>query len=131
MPFRRGSAARAGGTQSGRASGALLARTASSTECPHRVAFFDGDDAGRGIGGDRGEFLGRNGSMRMPAELARTHLSGRLGAGLDPCATLQVKLEAEEFAGRRKAWQPRAHQLTGWLRRYARMATSASKGAIL
>ncbi|MEP6899281.1 MAG: glucoamylase family protein, partial [Rhodanobacter sp.] len=83
-------------TESDPASGALFARNAYNTEFPHRIAFFDVDDASRGIGGDRGEFLGRNGSMRMPAELARTHLSGRLGAGLDPCATLQVKLELDD-----------------------------------
>ncbi|HEY0199640.1 MAG TPA: glucoamylase family protein [Rhodanobacter sp.] len=83
-------------TESDPASGALFARNAYNTEFPDRVAFFDVDDANRGIGGDRSEFLGRNGSMRMPAELGRTHLSGRLGAGLDPCATLQVKLELDD-----------------------------------
>jgi cellobiose phosphorylase len=87
-------------TESDPASGALFARNAYNTEFPGRVAFFDVDDAGRGIGGDRSEFLGRNGSMRMPAELGRTHLSGRLGAGLDPCATLQMKVELDEGAQR-------------------------------
>ncbi len=76
-------------TESDPASGALFARNAYNTEFPNRVAFLDVDDAARGIGGDRGEFLGRNGSMRAPAGLGRSSLSGRLGAGLDPCAVLQ------------------------------------------
>ena len=48
-----------------------------------------------------------------------------------PNRRLEVQLSPEELAERRKAWKPREHQLTGWLRRYAKMATSASKGAIL
>ena len=48
-----------------------------------------------------------------------------------PNRRLDVQLSPEELAERRKAWKPREHQLTGWLRRYAKMATSASKGAIL
>jgi len=76
-------------TESDPASGALFARNAYNSEFPNRVAFFDVDDPARGIGGDRSEFLGRNGSMRAPAGLGRAHLSGRLGAGLDPCAALQ------------------------------------------
>ncbi len=49
-----------------------------------------------------------------------------------PAATLNVDLSEAELARRRAAWQPRrdAH-LTGWLARYAKMATSASRGAVL
>ncbi|WP_426701354.1 GH36-type glycosyl hydrolase domain-containing protein [Rhodanobacter sp. Col0626] len=83
-------------TESDPASGALFARNAYNTEFPNRVAFFDVDDPARSIAGDRGEFLGRNGSTRAPAGLGRAHLSGRLGAGLDPCAALQVAVALEE-----------------------------------
>ena len=87
-------------TESDPASGALFARNAYNTEFPNRVAFFDVDDPARGIDGDRGEFLGRNGSTAAPAGLGRTQLSGRVGAGFDPCAALQVGVTLD--AGERR-----------------------------
>ncbi len=45
---------------------------------------------------------------------------------------LSVRLSDEELAARRAAWKPRpARFTTGWLARYAKMATSADTGAIL
>ena len=79
-------------TESDPSTGALYARNPYNTEFPNRVAFFDVDDPSRGISGDRSEFLGRNGSARAPAALSRAQLSSRLGAGLDPCAALQLKV---------------------------------------
>jgi len=87
-------------TESDPASGALFARNSYNVEFPGRVAFLDVDDPERGIGGDRGEFLGRNGSMRSPAALGRKQLSGRLGPGFDPCAALQSKVALEDGAER-------------------------------
>jgi len=71
-------------------SGAIFARNAYNTEFPNRLAFFDVDDAQRSFTCDRAEFIGRNGSLANPAALGRTHLSGKLGSGLDPCTALQV-----------------------------------------
>lgn len=74
-------------------SGALLAHNPYSTEFSGRVAFFDVDDPMRTVTGDRAEFIGRNGSLQDPAALRHTALSGKVGAGLDPCAAIQVDFE--------------------------------------
>lgn len=41
---------------------------------------------------DRGEFIGRNGSVADPSAMKRVWLSSRTGAGLDACAALQIKV---------------------------------------
>jgi cellobiose phosphorylase len=73
--------------------GALYARNPYSTEFSDRVAFFDVDDPARNLSGDRREFLGRNGTLGSPAAMKRSRLSGKVGAGLDPCAALQVSFD--------------------------------------
>jgi dihydroxy-acid dehydratase len=46
--------------------------------------------------------------------------------------TLSVRLSDAELEARRQAWTPRPPRFTtGWLARYAKMATSADTGAIL
>jgi cellobiose phosphorylase len=74
-------------------SGALLARNPYHTEFAERIAFIDVNDPLRSFTGDRKEFLGRNGSLSNPAALKRTRLSGKVGAGLDPCGAVQVAFE--------------------------------------
>ena len=71
-------------------SGAIYARNPYNTDFPDRVAFFDVDDANRTTSCDRAEFIGRNRSLENPAAMTRTHLSERIGSGLDPCAAIQV-----------------------------------------
>ncbi len=77
-------------------SGALFARNPYNTEFRDRVAFFDVDDPTRTVTGDRTEFMGRNGSLQSPATMMRTHLSGKLGAALDPCAAIQVAFDLSD-----------------------------------
>ncbi len=77
-------------------SGAVHARNAYNTEFAEHVAFFDVDDSTRTFTGDRVEFIGRNGSLRSPAAMMRTHLSNKVGAGMDPCAAIQTVFELAE-----------------------------------
>lgn len=80
-------------TETDSISGALFARNSYNKEFPDRTAFFDTDDTARSITCDRTEFLGRNGTLGRPAAMARSRLSGKVGAALDPCAAIQISFE--------------------------------------
>ena len=75
-------------------SGSIFAHNPYSLEFVDRIAFFDADEVGRNnkvsVTGDRREFIGRNGTLRKPAAMGRAKLSNQLGAGLDPCAAIQI-----------------------------------------
>ncbi len=74
--------------------GALIARNMWQGDFAGRVAFAVLAANPFAYTADRTEFLGRNGGADRPAALFRNQpLSGKTGAGLDPCAALQTVLE--------------------------------------
>jgi cyclic beta-1,2-glucan synthetase len=77
-------------------SGALLARNPWNTEFQARTAFMDMRGRQSSWLADRGEFLGRHGSLAEPAALLRGgSLSKRVGGGLDPCGAQQTSFYLE------------------------------------
>ncbi|MBS1251725.1 MAG: Dihydroxy-acid dehydratase [Anaerolineales bacterium] len=87
---------------------------------------------GRFSGGTRGACIGH-----VSPEAAAGGPIGLLEPGdiihIDiPKRRLEVELSDEALARRREKWHPPAPKIDyGWLGRYAKMATSASKGAVL
>ena len=72
---------------------ALLARNPWRLEFQNRVAFIDLGGRQQTCTADRGEFLGRHGSLGEPAALlGEGPLSGRVGGGLDSCGAMQTSL---------------------------------------
>ncbi len=76
--------------------GALFARNPYSGEFASRIAFLECSEEQRFLTGDRLEVLGRNGQPSRPAAMTRGRLSGRVGAGLDPCLAMQALIELAE-----------------------------------
>ena len=87
---------------------------------------------GRFSGGTRGACIGH-----VSPEAANGGNIGLLKDGdiidIDiPNHTLKAQVSDEEFAERKKSWKEPAPRFTsGWLARYAKMATSANTGAVL
>ena len=77
-------------------SGALFAHNAYGRECAGRVVFAQVSELERSVSGNRTEFIGRNGTLASPAAMQRKRLSGRTGAGFDPCAAIQSRVELAE-----------------------------------
>lgn len=74
-------------------SGALFIKNRYNTAFAERVTFFKADGANLSVTADRAEFIGRNRNLNNPQALYRKKLSGQSGAGMDPCAALQVKFD--------------------------------------
>ncbi|NOT06222.1 MAG: hypothetical protein HOP27_16645 [Anaerolineales bacterium] len=72
---------------------ALLASNHFNSEFGERVAFLASNKMPHNITTDRTEFLGRMGSMRAPAALARIGLESSVNAGVDPCAVIQLHVD--------------------------------------
>ncbi|MBN1600971.1 MAG: hypothetical protein JW915_05135 [Chitinispirillaceae bacterium] len=64
-----------------------------NSEFTSRVAFLQVDDPILSFTCDRTEFLGRNGTLKNPAAMNRSRLSGKKGIALDPCAAIQVPFD--------------------------------------
>lgn len=74
--------------------GAIFATNRWSEPFAARTAFADMGGRQQSWTGDRREFIGRSGSLSNPAALAVDEaLSGRLGAGLDPCTAMMSNVE--------------------------------------
>lgn len=115
---------------------AMLATNPYNTEFGERVAFLASDREVHGLTADRTEFLGRLGSYERPAALGRIGLTGRVEAGLDPCAALQVHIdlqpgEVQEFHFLLGQGDDRAHAIE-LIRRFKdrELATEALKNTL-
>ncbi|MDQ6680959.1 MAG: cyclic beta 1-2 glucan synthetase, partial [Pseudomonadota bacterium] len=72
---------------------AVFARNGYNADFAERMAFLAVDGGASSVCGDRGDFFGAGGTRAAPAALAQACLSGRVGAGLDPCGALRVDFE--------------------------------------
>ncbi|WP_158856043.1 GH36-type glycosyl hydrolase domain-containing protein [Lunatibacter salilacus] len=73
--------------------GALLFRNKYNSAFTDKVTFAVVRGSNQSYTTDRTAFLGRNGNIAIPQGMSRSKLSGRVGAGLDSCAVLQVKVD--------------------------------------
>jgi len=73
----------------------LFARNTYEPELCERIGVAASTPAPTSFTGDRTAFIGRNHSLRDPAAMEHERLTKDTGAGLDPCAALQVVVEID------------------------------------
>ncbi|MCA1179860.1 MULTISPECIES: glycoside hydrolase family 94 protein [unclassified Pantoea] len=78
-------------TQIARISGGcgILANNFYGEDGAERTAFFAVSGFNCSTTGDRREFIGRNRSLQNPLAMSSRYLTGKTGAGLDPCGAVQ------------------------------------------
>ncbi len=77
------------------ATGAIIVRNPYNNDFADRTAFVATSANTRTWTCDRREFIGSNGTSTRPAAMLRTHLSGAIGTGFDPCAAMQTEIEIQ------------------------------------
>ena len=77
------------------ASGALFAQNPYNGEFAARVAFLAASEPQVSYTGDRMEFIGRNSDLARPAAMGVRALTGRVGAGADPCGAIRCAVELD------------------------------------
>ncbi len=85
--------------------GALLARNPYSLDFADRVSFLASDQKAASVTTDRAEFLGSDGSVEWPASVASgAVLSGKIEAGVDPCAAMSREIEVAAGGEQTMLW---------------------------
>ena len=74
-------------------SSTVMARNRYNPDFGERVVYVSVTPPAESFSGDRSAFIGRNHSLTNPVAMEQTRLSGRTGAGLDPCAALRISCE--------------------------------------
>jgi cellobiose phosphorylase len=73
----------------------LFAYNSFQSDLSERIVFATSSPAPASFTGDRAGFIGRNRTLRYPAAMEHQRLTGDIGAGLDPCAAVQVTIEID------------------------------------